>query len=243
LPDRENQLEAPDVKISIITHLSRPPSENLLSKYARLYMSGFNQAPWDIYEYKYTAERARDEFRSLVFIVLSSGGALISLECGGKPAGFSVVTSLDVFERQLKELEGYPKLPPNIEHPGQYLETLSQLLKISQDEFKIIGYIADVVVDVRYRGKGYGKILVLSTLKYLKENEIKCALAWTVNPVMGVILSQEGFRHIDGIGNKGEGLDFTIHNGMWYPIIVMPAKRNIIQAVTPVVAHHYLKLL
>jgi hypothetical protein len=54
LADRENPLEAPDVKIRVITHFTRPPSVNLLNRYARLYMAGFNQAPWNIYEYRST---------------------------------------------------------------------------------------------------------------------------------------------------------------------------------------------
>jgi ribosomal protein S18 acetylase RimI-like enzyme len=242
LTDRGNPLEAPDVKIRVNTHLTRPPSVNLLNRYARLYMSGFNQAPWDIYGYNYTEERAREEFTRLVFTVLSSGGSLISLAYRGRPAGFSVATSLGIFIRELGKAAEYPGLPPNYKHPGQYFETLSQLLKVPQNEFENIGYIADIVVDVKFRGKGYGKILLIASLKYLNDKGKKSTLAWTVNPVMSDLLSQAGFKRIDGIGSRGEGLDFTIHNGVWYPTLVQPVKRTTTEVEKPVIAQHYLKI-
>jgi hypothetical protein len=242
LTDRENPLEAPAEKIRIITLLTRPPSVNLLNRYARLYMSGFNQAPWDIYGYKYTKERAREEFTRLVLTVLSSGGSLISLTYRGRPAGFSVVTSLGLFIRELKKVAEYPGLPANYKYPGRYFEKLSQLLKVPQDEFETIGYIADIVVDIRHRGKGYGKILLISSVKYLNDIGKKCTLAWTVNPVMANILLQAGFGRVDGIGNKGEGIDFTVFNGMWCPALVQPVNRTKKEAITHVVAQHYLKM-
>jgi len=45
---------------------------------------------------EFTAEKAREEFTRLVSTVLNSGGALISLLYKGRPAGFSIVTSLNI---------------------------------------------------------------------------------------------------------------------------------------------------
>ncbi len=242
LTDRENQPAALDVKVRIFTHLTPAPSENLLNKYAGLYMSGFNEAPWDEYEYKYTAEKARKEFTRLVSVALDSGGALIYLTYKGRPAGFSVVTNLGVFVRQLKKAEEYKRCPPNYKNPGRYFDVLSQQLKIPVCEFETVGYIASIVIDVRHRGKGYSKELLASSLKYLKDAGKKSALAWTANSVMVNVLSQAGFKLISGIGDKGEGVDFTAYHGAWYPTLVLPAERKTIQAAAPAVARHFLKL-
>jgi ribosomal protein S18 acetylase RimI-like enzyme len=243
LTDRKNQSEDPDVKVMVFTHLTRPPIENLLNRCARIYMEGFNQAPWDIYEYNYTAGKAREEFAELASTVLSSGGALISIMHRGRPAGFSVVTSLDLFVREIKKVKEYPVLPPEYKNLGPYFKKLSQLLKISLGEFETIGYVVDVVVDTRYRGKGYGKELILTSLKYLKDDGKKFAMAWTVNPAMANILSQVDFKLINGIGHKGEGIDFTVRNREWFPTLVLPARRKTFQKIAPVVAQHYFKVL
>ncbi len=240
LIDPENQLATPDVKVRIFTHLTRPPSDNLLNQYAGLYMSGFNQAPWDVYEYKYTVAKARKEFNQLVSAALDSGGALISLMYRRRPVGFSIVHGLDLFIRELKKIEGRKRLPSNFKNPGPYFEALSQLLKVPLGEFETIGSIADIVVDERYRGKGYGNKLTISSLKFLKEDGKKYALAWTVNPVMANILSEIDFKRIYGIGDQGEGIDFTVHAGAWYPTLVLPAKRKVIQSGGPIAAQHYL---
>jgi hypothetical protein len=60
---------------------------------------------------------------------------------------------------------------------------------------------------------------------------------------MANIMSKEGFERIDGIGLKGEGIDFTVRNGVWYPTLVIPAKRKDIEAVKSVIAQHYFKRL
>jgi len=60
---------------------------------------------------------------------------------------------------------------------------------------------------------------------------------------MANLMSQEGFKLISGIGDKGEGIDFTVQNGVWYPTLVLPAKRKTIHAATTVLAQHYLKIL
>ena len=41
--------------------------------------------------------------------------------------------------------------------------------KISRD-FKNVGHLEDIVIDEKYRGKGYGKELILYLISYCKEN-------------------------------------------------------------------------
>jgi hypothetical protein len=48
------------------------------------------------------------------------------------------------------------------------------------------------------------------------------------------------FISFDEIGNKGEDLDFTVHNRVWCSILVLPTKRKNIQAVTSVIHLYFL---
>jgi GNAT superfamily N-acetyltransferase len=228
-------------KLRTIKNITKPLSEKALNACAMLYMSGFNESPWDVYNYSFTAKSARNEFTRLASAVLNSGGALILLSDQGITAGFSIVTNLGIFVKELKNIDEYRRLPKKYHNPGQYFDILSELLKIPLGKFETIGYIADVVVDKKYRGQGYGRVLIRSSLEYLKSTGVKCALAWTVNSAMTNIMSKEGFERIDGIGLKGEGIDFTVRNGVWYPTLVIPAKE--IQAATSVIAQHYFKRL
>jgi hypothetical protein len=204
-------------------------------------MTGFNQPPWDVYEFKYTAEKACREFRKIVSVVLDSGGALVSLEWQDEPAGFSVLTSLHLFVRELAKVDNCQKLPPHYKHPGPYLEKLSLKLGISLDHFDTVGYIADIAVDESYRGRGYSRILLRSSLDCLQITGSRSVMAWTVNPAMSKILSQEGFFLIDGIGTQGEGIDFTVYNRQLYPVLDMPPAKKAASYGHEVIALHYLK--
>jgi ribosomal protein S18 acetylase RimI-like enzyme len=232
----DEQFES-DVKEWVFTSDKRLPSKSLIDRYARLYMAGFNQPPWDIYEYNYTPEKAREEFALLVSTALSSGGALISLRYLGKPAGFSVVIGLDIFYREFQKNKENQKKPPHYHSPSRYFARLAQLLKRPRNEFHHIGYIADVVIDERYRGQGFGNMLISTSVWHLKNIGKKYALAWTVNPAMNAILKHQGFELLEGIGDKGEGIDFTAHQGAWYPTLAQTAKSKDIQ----VIALHYIK--
>ena len=243
IKDKMIQDAGSEVKVRIFTNNTKPPSKTLLNRSAMIFMAGFNNAPWDIYGFNYTAERAEREFTVLASMVINSYGALISLTHGRTPAGFSVVTCLDIFLRELKKVAGCKRLPRDYKSPDQYFETLSQIIGVPLDKFGTIGYIADVALDNQFQGKGYGKILIKSSLKYLKDSGKKYALAWTVNPMMAGILSKEGFKYIHGIGHKGEGVDCLVDNGIWFPTLVTPPKNTIKQPTKSAAARHYLKEL
>ncbi|MBN1189050.1 MAG: GNAT family N-acetyltransferase [Dehalococcoidales bacterium] len=239
--DRTHMEGIPQFAVRVFTDLTGPPPLNALNAIAMIYMSGFNEPPWDIYDWNFTPERVVVEVAKLVSTVLSSGGALISLMHQEKPAGFSIVSSLDVFSRRPEKTAKPGELPVNYHDPGEYFRTLSHLLRIPPDKFNTIGYIADIVIDPVHRGQGLSKLLLSSSLKYLKDGVKTCALAWTVNPVMAGALSRTGFALVNGIGDKGEGIDFTLYKGTWHPVLVLPAehKNNRTESV---VARHFLML-
>jgi hypothetical protein len=239
----DNRFIAPDIKINTFTCDSKPPSANLLDFYAGLYMTGFNQPPWDVYEFNFTTESACREFRKIVAVVLEHGGALFSLEEREEPAGFSIVTSLDIFVRELGKVKKGQKLPSRYENPGPYLENLARIFKISQDQFNTVGYIADIAVAEPYRGRGFSRIILNSSLIFLKKAGAKLVLAWTVNPAMAKVLSSDGFLLVNGVGGRGEGIDFTLYNRRLYPVLDMPRAKRASPDSAAVTAGHYVQKL
>jgi ribosomal protein S18 acetylase RimI-like enzyme len=229
-------------KIQIFTRKTIPPSELLLNKHSRTFMQGFNKPPWDVYEWKYTPEKAAKEFAKIIFTVLKGEGALLSLEYNGEPAGFNIVTDLGIFVQRLGEVEKFKRLPQDFKNPRQYFISLSKLINIPESGFGKVGYMADVVVDSALAGRGFGKSLAKAAIEYLKSTGRQDILAWTVNPVMAGILKNDGFNHIDGIGDKGEGIDFLVQGKVWYPTLDLPAKGRTTLAGMPVIAEHYFLL-
>jgi hypothetical protein len=231
------------LKVKIFTRNARPPSKTLLYKNAMIFKVGFNKPPWDIYEFNSKSEKAKNEFSELVSTVINWGGAFISLKQGGESAGFSVVSSLDLFAQDPMKAARYKSLPGSYKSPARYFERLSQILMIPTDEFGTIGYIADVAVDNKFEGKGFGTLLIKSSLKYLTDSGKKYALAWTVNPIMSRILIKEGFKYLSGIGYKGEGVDGIVDKGTWFPSLVKPRRRLSKEANESLMARHYVKEL
>jgi ribosomal protein S18 acetylase RimI-like enzyme len=229
--------------LKIFTNNTKPPSKILLNRLAMIFRAGFNNAPWDIYEFNLTPEKAVSEFTESVSMALNSGGALISATRGRTPAGFSIVASLDFFSQDIIKIAGYKRQPRDYKSPARYFKTLSQILGVPQNDFGTIGYIQDVAVDSRFQGKGCGKILIQSSLKYLRERGKKYILAWTVNPLMAGILAAEGFKLINGIGNRGEGIDCLVDNGILFPTLVIPHRHSTNQISRFTVAQHYVKVL
>ena len=243
IKDPSGQEDGSEFKVRIFTRNTKSPAKILLNRYAMIFMSGFNNAPWDIYEFNFTPEKAVREFTESVLIAINLGGALITVAQGRTPAGFSIVSSLDSFSQDLKKIAGYKRRPRDYKSPTRYFKTLSQISGVPQDAFGKIGYIEEVAVDRKFQGKGYGKILIQSSIKFLKDKGKKYILAWTVNPIMAGILSGEGFKHIKGIGDKGEGIDCLVDNGIWFPTLVIPPKHRIKQPDESIAALHYFKEL
>ncbi len=242
MKSKPKQIKAEEGRIHIFTEQTTQPSKSMLDRLSLIYMVGFNNKPWDVYEWNISPERARKEFTKLVTTVLKAGGTFISFEHRGTPVGFNIITDMGVFVQRLEEVEGFKRLPKEFRSPKQYLETLSKSIRIPISNFGRIGYIADVVVDVSHRGRGYGRALIEASLKYLKDTGRYYVLAWSVNAVVYNILQQKGFEIIDEIGDKGEGIDFLVHNRVWYPTLDLPAReRN--TAGELVFARHYIKKL
>jgi ribosomal protein S18 acetylase RimI-like enzyme len=229
--------------LKIFTNNTKPPSKTLINRLAMIFRAGFNNAPWDIYEFNLTPEKSVSEFTESVSMALNSGGALISVTRGRTPAGFSIVASLDFFSQDINKIAGYIRRPRDYQSPARYFKTLSQILGVPQADFGIIGYIQDVVVDSRFQGKGYGKILIQSSLKHLEDRGKKYVLAWTVNPIMAGILAAEGFKLISGIGDRGEGIDCLVDNGILIPTLVIPHRHRTNQIPKSTAAQHYVKVL
>ncbi len=251
------QIEVVGGRISIFAGQTKWPSENTINRHAVFYMVAFNDPPWDVYEWNITPKGARKEYTKLVSTVLKTGGALISFDARrgtvnheGRgfinyeltPVGFNVVTHMSVFLQRLEEVDRFRRLPKDFRSPKQYFDTLSKIIGIPTSKFGEVGYLADVVVDAAYRKGGYGKELVKASLEYLRDSGKQYVLAWSVNPVMGKILQQQGFERITGIGDSGEGIDFLVHGGVWYPTLDIPAKGRTTLEGTPVVAEHYFKV-
>jgi len=230
-----------EYKVRIFTSNKKPAAKTLLNRYAMIFMDGFNNAPWDIYEFNFTPEKAIREFTESVSTAINSNGALISVEQRRTPAGFSIVTGLDSFSQDLKKAAGYKRPPRDYKSPTRYFKKLAQITGVPEDEFGKIGYIEEVAVDSKFQGKGYGNILIQSSIKYLNDQGKKYILAWTVNPIMARILSGEGFKHIKGIGDKGEGIDCLVDNGIWFPTLVIPPRQRSKQSTRSAAARHYFK--
>ncbi len=241
LNDSNTQKDASSAGIEIITDRAAPLLPEILSDCAASFKSGFNEPPWDVYEYNFTSESARKELSGLISAILESAGAFIILREGGKAAGFSVVTDLGVILQELKKVEKRKYLPAGFHHPAHYFDALSQLLNVSHQEFNMIGYLADVVVDKKYRGKGYATILIRSSLDYLSGAGKQHALAWTVNPAIVNLLGQLDFRPVPQIGLEGEGIDFIFKNDVLYPTLVYPLKTKANPGTYPPIARHFFK--
>jgi ribosomal protein S18 acetylase RimI-like enzyme len=213
-----------------------------LKLHAKTYREGFNNKPWDVYGWNLSAEKAEKELTKLVSVVLKTGGALLSLHYKGIPAAFNIATGAGIFVNRLKEVSKFKRLPNNFNNPHPYFETLSKLLKVDFPEFENIGYLADIAVNSKYRGKGFASALLRTSQEYLRNNGKESVLAWTVNPVVKTMLKDAGFRRIRGLGEHGEGMDFLIRGKIWYPTLDIPIAGA---GLTPiqVVAEHYFKKL
>jgi len=239
--DGENEKDASQPEIEVITDRAAPLPPGILADCAAFFMSGFNEPPWDVYEYNFTPESARKELSGLISAILESAGAFVILREDRKAAGFSVVTDLGFVLQELKKVDKRKNLPRDFHHPAHYFDNLSQLLNISFEDFNTIGYLADVVVDQKQRGKGYATALIRSSLDYLAGTGKRHALAWTVNPAIVHVLDKLDFRPVPRIGLEGEGIDFTLKNGVLYPTLVYPHKTKASPLADPPVALHLFK--
>jgi GNAT superfamily N-acetyltransferase len=237
----KTQKDASHPGIEIITDRAAPLLPEMLSDCAAFFMSGFNEPPWDVYEYNFTSESARKELSRLISAILESAGAFVILREGKKAAGFSIVTDLGVVLQELKKVEKRKNLPADFHHPAHYFDALSQLLNVSHEEFNTIGYLADVVVDKKHRGKGNATTLIRTSLDYLAGTGKQHALAWTVNPAIVHVLGKLDFQPVPRIGLEGEGIDFTLKNDVLYPTLVYPLKTKVNPGTDPPIARHFFK--
>lgn len=255
---KPKEIEVEGGRIKIFTDETIPPPENIINSNALAYMEGFNASPWDIYEWNITPERAKNELKKLVSTVLKTHGGFISLEicvAGNnneelgnneskwKPAGFCVVVDMGSLVQRLSEVERFKRLPKDFKSPKQYFGTLSKILGLPVSEFREISYMADIVVNAAYRGKGYGELIARESLEYSRNIGRKYALAWSVNPVSVRMLQKEGFKQIIGIGEMGEGIDFLVQGKVWYPSLDIPAKGRKTAKGNQIIAEHYIKKL
>ncbi len=232
----------PDGSIIRFFAFEPPVPQYLVEAYSRLYMEGFNNPPWDIYEYNITPVSVVNEFNILLNISLKSGGALLSLEDRGVPAGFGLVNNMNMFIRRLAQVKKFRRLPAKYIDPESYFQTLAEKTSTPLDKFDQIGYLADSVVGNKFRGRGFGKEILIASIEYLASIKKSAAFGWTTNPKMGHLLEENGFSRIDGIGDRGEGIDILIQGKVWYPTLVVPAKDKIPES-RPVKAEHYFKRL
>jgi hypothetical protein len=204
-----------------------PVPQYLIEAYSRLYMKGFNNPPWDIYEYDITPVSALNEFNILLNISLKSGGALISLEDRSVPAGFGIIANMHMFISRLSRIKKIRHLPVKYVDPESYFHTLAEKISMPLDRFNRIGYLADSVVGHQFRGRGYGTEILIASIDYLG---------------MAHLLEEFGFSRISGIGDRGEGIDILVQGKAWYPTLVVPAKDKI-SVNRPAKAEHYIKFL
>ena len=230
-------------KITVYTQKTGLPSEALLEKHARIYMDGFNSAPWDIYGWNMSPEKAKREFSKLVSVVLKTGGVLLSLENEGIAAGFCISTGMSIFIKRQEQVLQFKRLPKDYINPEKYLIKLRNKIGINVSGWHKVGYLADLIIDSKLRGHNYGKTLVEGSLEYLKNKNMRFALGWSVNPVMSHILKSAGFKRIPEIGDGGEGIDFLLQGRVWYPTLDIPIQNKSKIEIKHLEAEHYIKRL
>jgi ribosomal protein S18 acetylase RimI-like enzyme len=229
-------------RMRIFTGQTTPPAKDTLKGHSKIYMEAFNGPPWDVYDWRiFPEEKGLNEFTKIVSTIFAEGGSLISLETDGNPIGFNIITDLSIFVKRLTEVESFKRLPRNFKNPQKYLQKLSGLINTPVSDFVRVGYLADICVDKRYRGQGYGKALVDAGLKYLVSAHKQSVVAWSINPSMEKILSGNGFKPIVGIGQDGDGIDFCVHGKVWYPTLSVPPKRRKTTVDIKVAANHYFR--
>jgi ribosomal protein S18 acetylase RimI-like enzyme len=229
--------------ISIFTENTVLPSDRTLEALADIFMIGFNNPPWDVYEWKYTPEKARKEFKKIILTVLSNKGSFITLEIAEKASGFQILTDLSIFSQRLYQTNNFKKLPRDFNSPYSYLKTISKLIGVETSRFESVAYLADIAVDETCRGKGLSKALLETGLKSLKETGKSHVMAWTVNPIAARILVQAGFNRIPGIGGRGEGIDFLVKGRIWYATLDLPAENRKTIEGKDVISEHYVQKL
>ena len=227
-------------RLTIFTGRSGKPEMSTLDRLSAVYGAGFNEPPWDVYEWNYTPEKARREYFSLVDIILKNNGSLITLEDGKQPAGFLLSVGLGVFVRRLKETEKFKRMPQDFHHPGRYLETLADLFGVPVTGLDSVSYLASIAVDEYCRGRGYSKMLLEAGLDYDVKTGKNFVLGWTVNPRAARSLVSTGFERLPCLGESGEGIDFMFHGRTWYASLDLPAKGRTTAEGRPVIAEHYI---
>ena len=218
------------------------PPDTLITAHAKTYMEGFNNSPWDIYEYNLTLQKAQKELYFLIHTIIKERGACLSIALDGVPVGFTLVTDMSIFNRRLEQVVGFKRLPKDFVNPGDYLEKVSRKIWTPFHDFHKVGYIAVIAVDKHYRGKGLGKKLIKDSLEYFSEHQKCSALAWSINPAMIKIFRDLEFTRITGLGKDGEGIDLLVQGKVWYPILERPKKRPL-QKENKITAEHWLKSL
>jgi GNAT superfamily N-acetyltransferase len=227
------------------------PSSDQINEMARMYVAAFNTPPWDIYQWNLNQKRSCQEIIHLVHLMLSSPGALFTLSTTSNPdaeiqrspklVGFNIVVLLDLFVKRLAMVEKFKKIPRDFRSPRDYFHQLSSIFRIPLADFYQIGYLADIVVDSGYRGRGFGTSLLAANLEYLRNAGSSYALAWTINQFSSLMLERHGFQPIAGMGYEGQGLDFLFLGKIWYPTLTFPT--GALKVGESVIAKHYFKKL
>jgi GNAT superfamily N-acetyltransferase len=226
--------------VKVFTAKTVSPPDALIDIYSMVYMEGFNNPPWDIYEYNLTPQKAQKELNRLISIVIKSNGAFLSIMFDGSPAGFTLITDMSIFSRQLEQVVEFRRLPKDFINPSEYLKKLSETIETSIADFFKVGYVAIIAVDKQYRGRGLGRNLMKRSLEYFREQQKYSAWAWSINPAMIKIFQDLGCRRVPNLGQGGEGIDLLVQGNVWYPTLEHP-KREISSKGDQIIAEHWLK--
>ena len=226
--------------VELFTAKTVSPPDALIEIYSMVYLEAFNNPPWDIYEYKLTPQKAQKELHRLISIITKSNGAFLSITFDGSPAGFTLITDMNLFIHRLEQVIEFKKLPKDFINPSEYLKNPSEAIETSIADFSQVGYVALIAVNKQYRGKGLGRNLIERSLEYFREQQKYSALAWSVNPPMIKIFQDLGYRRVPNLGQGGEGIDLLLKGNIWYPTLELP-KGKVSVKVRQIIAEHWLK--
>ncbi len=190
---------------------------------------GFNNPPGHVYEWNMSKAEAREEFTKLCAAVLADPkGTVLNLMVGEKPAGFSVVPEMTIFTNAVASINaGKTEKPEDFSEVNRQLVKLQRIAQENGHSLDNIGYIADVVVSPKFRGHGFGNLLIERSIEISVQNGNTACLAWTVNPVMCSVLVNSGFNRLKGIGSTGKGIDFAVDKktGIIVPTVSVPENK------------------